>query len=85
MKLNRCIFQKNQNAEQEYMVWKCMSWNIRGWGDGQDKTKKKMKIIKSEIEIYDVIILTETHLSKEEEEINKMEKTPTRIQPIPRT
>ena len=56
------------------MVWKCMSWNIRGWGGRQDKTKKKMKKIKSEIEGYDVIILTETHLSKEEEEINKMEK-----------
>ena len=33
-----------------------------------------MKKIKSEIEGYDVFILTETHLSKEEEEINKMEK-----------
>ena len=52
------------------MVWKCMIWNIRGWGGRQDKTKK----IKSEIEGYDVIILTETHLSKDEEEINKMEK-----------
>ena len=31
IKMNRYNFQKNQNAEQEYMVWKCMSWNIRGW------------------------------------------------------
>ena len=43
-------------------------------GGRQDKTKKKMKKIKSEIEGYDIIILTETHISKEEEEINKMEK-----------
>ena len=74
IKMNRYNYQKNQNAEQEYMVWKCTSWNIRGWGGIQDKTKKKMKKIKSEIEGYDIIILTETHLSKEEEEINKMEK-----------
>ena len=33
-----------------------------------------MKKIKSEIEGYDIIILTETNLSKEEEEINKMGK-----------
>ena len=33
-----------------------------------------MKKIKSEIEGYDVFILTETHLSKEEEGKNKMEK-----------
>ena len=39
--MNRYNFQKNQNAEQEYMVWKCMSWNIRGWGGRQDRTKKK--------------------------------------------
>ena len=70
----RYNFHKNQNAEQEYMVWKCMSCNIRGWGGRQDKTKKKIKKIKSEIERYDVIILTETHLSKGEEETNKMEK-----------
>ena len=34
-----------------------------------------MKKIKSEIEGYDVIVLTETRLSKEEEDINKMENT----------
>ena len=39
--MNRYNFQKNQNAEQEYMVWKYMSWNIRGWGGRQDKTKEK--------------------------------------------
>ena len=49
------------------MVWKCMSWNIRGGGGRQDKTKKRMRKIKSEIEGYDVIIITETHLRKEEE------------------
>ena len=42
-----------------------MSWNIRGWGGRQDKTKKKMKEIKSEIKGYDVFILTKTNLSKE--------------------
>ena len=63
--MNRYNFQKNQNAEQEYIVWKCMSWNILGWGGRQDKIRKKMKKIKSEIERYNVIILTETHLSKE--------------------
>ena len=40
-------------------------------GGRQDKIKKKMRKIKSEIEGYDIIILTETHLSKEEEEIKK--------------
>ena len=67
----------NQNSEQEYMVWKCMIWNIQGWGGTQDKInkrmRKKIKRIKSEIEGYGVIILIETHLSKEEEKINKME------------
>ena len=56
---------ENQNAEQKYIVWKCMSWDIRGWRGKKDKTKKKIRKIKSKIEGYDVIILTETHLSKE--------------------
>ena len=39
--MNKYYFQKNQNAEQEYIVWKCMIWNIRVWGGRQDKIKPK--------------------------------------------
>jgi len=72
--MNRIHPQHIPNNEQDNIVLNCISWNVRGWGGRQDKIKKKMRKIKGEIEGYDIIILTETHLSKDEEEITKMEK-----------
>ena len=43
-------------------------------GGKQDGVKKKMKKRKSEIEGYDIVILTETHLDRDEKEIEKMGK-----------
>ena len=61
-----------QTKEREN--WKFIVWNIRGWGGKQDGIKKKMKKIKSKIEGHDIVILTETHLDTDEEEIRKIEK-----------
>ena len=48
---------------------KMMAWNINGWkGKGEEKIKNKMNRVKSEINRYDIIILTETHLKEGEEE-----------------
>ena len=49
-------------------------WNIRGLGGKQDSVNKKMGKVKSEIEEYNIVILTETHLDRKEEDINKMGK-----------
>ena len=72
--MNRTKMLTNDKKKEENIILKCMCWNVRGWRGKQDKEKRKMSKIKSEIEGYDVIILTETHLSKEEKEIEKMEK-----------
>jgi len=63
------------NRRKENVTLRCICWNIRGWGGKQDRIKRKMSKIKSEIESFDITILTETHLSKEIGEIQKMEKT----------
>ena len=56
------------------IILNCITWNIRGWGGQQDNTKRKMGKIKGELEGYDIIVLTETHLSREKEEVDKFEK-----------
>ena len=62
------------NTKTTETSWKWIVWNIRGWGGKQDSVKKKMRKVKSEIEGYDIVILTETHLDRKEEEISKMGK-----------
>ena len=51
-----------------------MTWNVRGWGGRQDNINGKMNKIKGEIERFDIIILAETHLSREDTEIKKFGK-----------
>ena len=73
--MNRIHPTPKENAQGENkMTLTCITWNLRGWGGRQDNIKRKMSKIKSEIEGYDIIILTETHLSKEENEIKQFEK-----------
>jgi len=62
------------NRRKENVTLRCICWNIRGWGGKQDRIKRKRSKIKSEIESFDITILTETHLSKEIGEIQKMGK-----------
>ena len=66
--------QEKLQQTEEKVNWKCIIRNIRGWGGKQDGIKKKMEKIKSEIEGYHIVILTETHLDTNEEEIKKMGK-----------
>ena len=46
-------------------------------GGKQDNTHNKMRKVKSEIEGNDIIILTETHLDKSDNEIKKWRDTST--------
>ena len=63
-----------RNAEAKYESLRCMSWNINGWKGGGEKNQyKKIRRVRGEATHYDVIILTETHLSDEKEEIDKFE------------
>ena len=71
--MNRTKTLTNDKKKEENVILKCMCWNVRGWRGKQDKEKRKMNKIKSEIEGCDTITLTETHLSKEGKEIAKME------------
>ena len=72
--MNRAQTSNQINTESEKISWKCITWNIRGWGGKQDSVKKKMTKIKNEIQQYDIVILTETHLADNEEDIEKMRK-----------
>ena len=49
------------------------AWNINGWKWDINRRKPKRNKIRSEIERYDIVTLTETHMNKEE--IEEFEKT----------
>ena len=54
--------------------WKYIVWSIRGQGGKQDSVQKKMRKVKSEIKVYGIVILTETHINRKEEDMRKVGK-----------
>ena len=51
-----------------------ITWSVRGWGSWHYNIKQKMSKVKSELEGYNIVILVETHLSWEIDDIEKFEK-----------
>ena len=54
-------------SEHSFIKLRCVAWNIRGW-KGEGTENKKIRSVKGEIEDFDMFILTETHLKKEDTE-----------------
>ena len=69
--MNRTHTQTTQHTDQNNTTLIFIFWNIRAQGSRQGRKKRK---IKNEIEVFNIIIPTETHLSKQDKEIIIMGK-----------
>ena len=70
---NRKRASGKQNTTTGHETMSFMSWNINGW-KGEGRGFKKIRRVESEVDNYDVFVLTETHLREDEEDVTRFEE-----------